>query len=211
MKGRKYAEIGTQSGDLCKCLAHYAARVTAVERMRPVCRHLSARGIEVTCENLKPESLVAAAAKKRTLLPLADVYYWWMHPGDNKYILGMVAQQLEQRGLSATVFFGMDPHSDHPRHFALQLEMLRSRGGYRNIGTARLSRLFFDETEGDGLYPDQNRSLESQATYTTPYNGRPGKWGVFHVFSVELGPRPAAARRNRWAAGATDRRQLGRY
>ena len=91
VRGRRYAEIGAQAGDLLKCLSFYAEKVTAVERMKPMCRKLRSRGIEVVCEDLKAETLAAAAARNETLLPVADVYYWWMNPGQNKVLLNLLA------------------------------------------------------------------------------------------------------------------------
>ena len=65
-------------------------------------------------------------------------------------------------------------------------QRLKRSGGYRRPGTGNVSRLFFDESDGEGYL--QNPKLPREATYTTPFNGRPGRWGVFHVLSVGLGP-----------------------
>lgn len=103
VRGRTYAEIGSQSGDLAKCLSFHANRVVVVERMRPVCKLLRNRGIEVVCATISKEALAAAAARNKTLLPIADVYYWWMHPGENKPLLTWIADALRARGLAATM------------------------------------------------------------------------------------------------------------
>jgi len=190
VRDKSYTEIGTQAGDIAKCLSFYAARVSAVERMRANCRKLRSRGIDVVCKDV-------ASARNESELPISDVYYWWMLPGDNKVMLGHVACELMRVQRSATVYFGMDTHLDQPQKIVETMEALRgcgswhSCGSYRRRSTSKLTRLFFDESFGDGIYPNRSQPLEFQATYSTPYNGRPGKWGTFHMFSVELGPGPA--------------------
>lgn len=83
----------------------------------------------------------------------------------------------------------MDPHIDLQQRFAQHAQLVKSTGGYRRPGTGRVHRIFFDESDGEELYPNKSSAtrLDFQATYTTPFNGRPGRWGVFHLFSVELG------------------------
>ena len=189
VRNRTFVEIGTQSGDISACLRAHAKRVIAVERYRRTCKKLMARGIEVVCEEVKAETVKAALAKNRTLVPMADVYYWWLHPGDNKGVLTQVTSALEREKRSATIFFGMDPHTDPFKQFSNHVELLRSRGGYRVKGSANMTRLFFDETVGDGLYPNSSENLGLQATYTTPLSNRPGRWGVFHVFQVDVDAR----------------------
>ena len=187
VRNKVYVEIGTQQGDLLKCLSYYAARVMAVERDPATCRRLRRRGIEVAlCDDLRLETIERARAENRSIVPIADVYYWWLHPGDNKNMLSHLSHALERANKSASVFFGMDPHLDDMRHVASQLERLKRPGGYRRPGTGNVSRLFFDESDGEGYL--QNPKLPREATYTTPFNGRPGRWGVFHVLSVGLGP-----------------------
>ena len=143
VRGRTYAEIGTQSGDLLACLQHYAKSVTAVERMYTQCRKLRERGIHVVCKDLKMDTILAAEARNQSIVPIADVYYWWLHPGDNKPILGFVTRELERRRLSARVFFGMDPHTDPLRHFEGQAAWLKSLAP-----ESREARAWLRETRG---------------------------------------------------------------
>ena len=125
VRNKIYVEIGTQQGDLLKCLSHYATRVMAVERDPATCRRLRRRGIEVAlCDDLRLETIDKARLESnRSIVPIADVYYWWLHPGDNKNMLSPLSHALEREAKSAWVFFGMDPHLDDMRHVASQLEV----------------------------------------------------------------------------------------
>ena len=175
VRGRTFVEVGTQSGDISACLAAYAKRVVTVERYKRTCRILRSRGLEVVCTEIKTDTVKAARAQNRTLVPIADVYYWWLHPGDNKGVITHVAQALERERRSATIFFGMDPHTDPLRQFSANLLMLRNGewrgGGYRRRGSANMTRLFFDETIGkchrtptrdSRLSPGPPRAFQSQ-------------------------------------------------
>ena len=85
------------------------------------------------------------------------------------------------------------------RHVAPTLERLKSRE-FSNSGN--VTRLFFDESDNEGLYGDvpldgvnatgvSGDGIRGRkpwtASYKTPYFGRFGHWGILHVVSVTVG------------------------
>jgi hypothetical protein len=205
--GRRVCEIGEREGDIILCLAPHVVKAFVVEMEETSChkfaQHNTANRVELICRRVTKEN-------GKEILPDADVYIWWMEPNYNMELIDLVHNVARQRNRTVTVFFGFDGSSnldDMPR-VAPVLTRLKSR----EFGhTGSITRLFFDESHGEGLHGDpppkkadpkgivadgQHGRKPWLASYKHPYYGRYGHFGIFHVVSAVLGSQP----RHRWHA-----------
>lgn len=163
VKGKKLCEIGTRNGDIMACLSHFTSKATAIELDPVYCKKLRERGLEIFC---KPVETVSPQE-----LEHCEVYFWW--PMDarsqNEAWLRQLLQMHNQNGKNATAYVAHDTHYDHDMHMLPKLAQLYN---------GKINRVFFDEGGG----------LRGSPSYTNPFYGRPGRWGVFHVAEFELGP-----------------------
>ena len=198
VRGKVVAEIGEREGDLILCLARQAKSSYLIEMEQSSCNSV---------RKADPEGRVVVTCKKVTkengekLLPDADVYFWWNEPTNNLGILEMVDFVQQKRNRTSTAYFAFDGSSnlnDMP-HVGPTLEQLKS-SKYRHSG--HVTRLFFDESDNEGLYGDAppdgvdpagifgdgvSGRKPWTASYKTPYFGRYGHWGIMHVLSVIVG------------------------
>ena len=124
------------------------------------------------------------------LLPVADVYYWWIGPTENFELARIVDETLRARGHSARVFFPFD----HEGISGLDRagEQLNALRGPRFGCTGTVQRLFFDETQ---LVRQRFRggldcpSIQRPIDYGDPFVGRHGFYGIFSMLSFEAGVR----------------------
>ena len=204
VRGKVVVQIGEREGDISLCLANYARKVFAIEMEQASCDSLRAHDphqrVELMCKKLTPQN-------GNELLPDADVFLWWNEPGVNMRLVEIIHAVMKHRGRTATVFFAYDGSSnleDLP-HVAPTIKRLKSKEfGY----SANVTRLFFDEQQGEGIDGDpppdgaNPKGVTADgvsgrkpwtASYTTPYFGRYGHWGIFHVVSVTVGDIDGAA------------------
>ena len=198
VKGKAVAEIGEREGDLILCLARHANSSYVIEMEQSSCDSV---------RKADPEGRIAITCKMVTkrngemLLPDADVYFWWNEPTNNMMLLEMVDFVQRKRNRTSTVYFAFDGSSSlgDLEHIAPTLERLKSRE-FSHSG--HVTRLFFDESDNEGLYGDgppdgvdpngvagdgvRGRKPWT-ASYKTPYFGRYGHWGILHVVSVTVG------------------------
>lgn len=181
VENKTYVEIGTQSGDGVACISHFAARAVAVERSRAHCSRLERRAahhkFEVVCRELVKDNV-------GEFLPSADVYYWWMESGMNHVFLDWIHATLKQRGRRARIFFSIDSHMavDMPSLAPMLRRLKGPEFGY----SGNVTRLFFDEADGEGL-SDPGNGKGPIATYERLFVHRPGQWGVINLLSADVG------------------------
>ena len=163
---RNFCEIGTRNGDIMSCLSHHATSVTAIELDHVYCKKLRARGFHVLCQPFED-----VAEKTPEQLAHCDVYFWWPMDSEaqNEVWLKLILGAHSRTGSNATVFVAHDTHWKTDMKTLPRLT--RQYGG-------QISRIFFDE----------GGSLEGEASYTSPFYDRPGRWGVFHMAKFLAGP-----------------------
>ena len=162
VEGRAFCEIGTRNGDIMSCLSHHAKSVTAIELDTVYCAKLRARGFKVLCqpfESVPPAQLSAC-----------EVYFWWPMDAEaqNEKWLKQLLATHRTTGTNATVYVA---HDTHFKNDMVTLPKLVKRY------SGSISRLFFDE----------GGALTGEASYSTPFYGRPGRWGVFHLATFAAG------------------------
>lgn len=212
-KHLQYVEIGTRDGDNVACVAqlsHHtigpgAIIANAVEQSPRRCLALRNRSA-VMLPHGGGFGVIEGSVNEstyRALLPIADVYYYWMYPELNLPMIRWIDEATRERAQSASVFIGFDWHFPDDRWaFVEQITALRQAKGNRSTS---LRRLFFDESGGREDISENDESTESgtphwptrvsqnglekvwRPSYLRPFARRPGQWGVFHVLEVRVG------------------------
>lgn len=166
--GKRFCEIGTRNGDIMACLKPHALEVTAIELDQVYCRKLRARGFSVLCQPFE-------TVDKRVLAK-CDLYFWWPMDAQaqNEVWLRRLLTAHASFGANATVYVAHDTHFKNDMVFLPKLA--------KHYKAKSIDRIFFDEGGGrDAL------NLVGEASYSTPFFDRPGRWGVFHMARFELG------------------------
>lgn len=104
IKGTRYCQIGTRTGDGLVCLKHHPEgpkSILAVEMVTSYCETLRQRQIDVICDNflrLSPNKLFSC-----------DVIFWWIGAGINDCLLKLLNTQLPpKRRPHVTVLVAFD-------------------------------------------------------------------------------------------------------
>lgn len=107
-----------------------------------------------------------------------DFYFWWPMNSEeqNEKWLKLLLGVHEKTRTNATIYVA------HDTHYHTDMRTLpRLARQYEGV----ISRVFFDE----------GAALDGEASYTTPFFDRPGRWGVFHLARFLAGPAAAAVPR----------------
>lgn len=178
LKGRTFFELeNSKSGDISACLQKYSKKVTMLEASKNNCDFLRRRNLNVICKQINRHNF------NDTLIH-ADVYYWWSQAGMNLPYLRWIRDFMAFTKQQTDVYFAFDTHiPEEIMQIAKQLKFVKWKFG----DTSKIKRLFFDEQNDEGLYPNNTTmKVGDTASYSTPFVNRPGKWGIFHVVHVHV-------------------------
>lgn len=168
-------EIGSRNGDLVTCLKNFTSTVTSMEANENYCRVIARRGVNVRCSPVRADNAV-------NVLPEADVYFFWLTPTASMNMVKILVSVACARQSSFRVVYALDGQID-----------ANKVGGHVHALTSWglqfvVRRIFFDETESymQSMNGKPVADERNSASYLHPYVGRYGRWGVFHMVTIDV-------------------------